>query len=114
MHAGRRLIIGAAAGGSSERVVWLAEWLRRAGFDCVESSDFRCDIWIKLWGNLSTNPISLLTAATLDRIIDEPLVHTLCVRMMEEAKRIGEAIDIPRHRCCRTSSTASLSRSTRC
>ena len=42
----------------------LADWLRRAGFDCVESPNIRHDIWFKLWGNLSTNPISLLTAAT--------------------------------------------------
>ena len=53
------------------------------------------DIWFKLWNNLSTNPISLLTAATLDRIIADPLVHALCIRMMEEAGRIGEAIGIP-------------------
>jgi 2-dehydropantoate 2-reductase len=41
------------------------------------------------------NPISLLTAATLDRIIADPLAHTLCFRMMEEASQIGEAIGIP-------------------
>jgi 2-dehydropantoate 2-reductase len=93
--AGRQMIVGAAVDGSSKRVARLADWLRRSGFDCAESSDIRSDIWFKLWGNLSTNPISLLTAATLDRIIDDPLVHALCVRMMEEARRIGEAIGIP-------------------
>jgi 2-dehydropantoate 2-reductase len=41
------------------------------------------------------NQISLLTAATFDRIIADPLAHTLCFRMMEEAGRIGEAIGIP-------------------
>jgi 2-dehydropantoate 2-reductase len=94
-HAGRRLIIGSAVSRATERVARLADWLRRAGFDCTESADIRRDIWFKLWGNLSTNPISLLTGATLDRIIGEPLVLALCVRMMEEARRIGEAIDIP-------------------
>ena len=77
---------------SSLRVARLAEWLRRAGFDGVESTNIRRDIWFKLWGNLSMNPISLLTAATLDRIIADPLAHKLCFRMMEEAARIGEAI----------------------
>ncbi|HYZ43121.1 MAG TPA: ketopantoate reductase C-terminal domain-containing protein, partial [Stellaceae bacterium] len=80
---------------SSRRVALLAEWLRRSGFDCEESTDIRRDIWFKLWGNLSMNPISLLTAATLDRIIADPLAHDLCFRMMEEASRIGEAIGIP-------------------
>ena len=93
--AGRRLIVGEPDNRSSLRVARLAKWLRRAGFDCVESTDIRRDIWFKLWGNLSMNPISLLTAATLDRIIADPLAHTLCFRMMEEAGRIGEAIGIP-------------------
>ena len=97
--AGRRLIVGEpdnrSSGRSSQRVARLAKWLRRSGFDCVESTDIRRDIWFKLWGNLSMNPISLLTAATLDRIIADPLAHTLCFRMMEEASRIGEAIGIP-------------------
>ena len=61
----------------------LAEWLRRSGFDCVESMDIWRDIWFKLLGNLSMNPISLLTAATLDRIIADPLARALCSRMME-------------------------------
>jgi 2-dehydropantoate 2-reductase len=61
----------------------------------VESTNIRRDIWFKLWDNLSTNPISLLTAATLDRIIALPLARMLCFRMMEEAGRIGEAIGIP-------------------
>jgi 2-dehydropantoate 2-reductase len=93
--AGRRLIVGEPDNRSSRRVARLAKWLRRSGFDCVESTDIRRDIWFKLWGNLSMNPISLLTAATLDRIIADPLAHELCFRMMEEAGRIGEAIGIP-------------------
>ena len=123
--AGRRLIVGEPDNRSSQRVARLAKWLRRAGFDCVESTDIRRDIWFKLWGNLSMNPISLLSAATLDRIIADPLTHKLCFRMMEEAGRIGEAIGIPatmsieemfdgagrsepsRHRCCRMPSMAS-------
>ena len=65
--AGRRLIVGEPDNRSSRRVARLAEWLRRSGFDCAESTDIRRDIWFKLWGNISMNPISLLTAATLDR-----------------------------------------------
>ena len=93
--AGRQLSVGAADDRLDPRVAQLADWLRRAGFDCIESPDIRRDIWFKLWANLSTNPISLLTAATLDRIIADPLVRTLCVKMMEEAQRVGSAIGIP-------------------
>jgi 2-dehydropantoate 2-reductase len=59
--AGRRLIVGEPDNRSSPRVTRLAKWLRRGGFDCMESTDIRRDIWFKLWGNLSMNPISLLT-----------------------------------------------------
>ena len=91
---GHRLIVGEPDGGSTPRLARLAHWLRRAGFHCEESPDIRRDIWLKLWANLSINPISMLTAATSDRIIDDPLVHELCVSMMAEAARIGEAIGI--------------------
>ena len=130
--AGRRLIVGEPDNRSSRRVAQLAKWLRRSGFDCVESVNIQRDIWFKLWGNLSMNPISLLTAATLDRIITDPLAHTLCFRMMEEAGGLAKrsasrrpcrsrkcspepgCSGPPRHRCCRMPSMAGRSRSTRC
>jgi 2-dehydropantoate 2-reductase len=93
-HYGRRLLVGEADNRSTIRLAQLVDWLRRAGFDCEESADIRADIWVKLWGNLSSNPISLLTETTLDRIIDDPLVRDLCIRMMDEAARVGEAIGI--------------------
>jgi 2-dehydropantoate 2-reductase len=93
-HAGRRLLIGAVQERSSDQAKRLGNHLRNAGFDCDVSSDIRRDVWLKLWANLSTNPISLLTTSTLDRIIDDPLVHRLCVCMMEEAAQIGRTIGI--------------------
>ena len=92
---GRQLLVGEPDNQLTPRLARLADWLRRAGFDCRESLDIQRDIWFKLWGNLSMNPISLLTAATSDRIIDDPLVRRLCVSTMEEAARIGAAIGIP-------------------
>jgi 2-dehydropantoate 2-reductase len=92
---GRLLFVGEPDNQLTPRLARLADWLRRAGFDCRENLDIRRDIWFKLWGNLSMNPISLLTAATSDRIIDDPLVRRLCVSMMDEAARIGAAIGIP-------------------
>lgn len=93
-HSGRLLVVGEADNRLTPRLVLLADWLRRAGFDCRESLDIQQDIWLKLWANLSMNPISLLTTATSDRIIDDPLVHRLCASMMEEAARIGAAIGL--------------------
>jgi 2-dehydropantoate 2-reductase len=92
---GRQLLIGEPDHRLTPRLTQLADWLRRASFDCRESPEIQRDIWFKLWGNISLNPISLLTAATADRIIDDPLAHRLCVAMMEEAARLGEAIGVP-------------------
>ena len=92
---GRQLVIGEPDNRLTPRLARLADWLRRAGFDCRESLEIQRDIWFKLWGNLSMNSISMLTEATSDRIIDDPLVRALSVSMMEEAARIGEAIGVP-------------------
>jgi 2-dehydropantoate 2-reductase len=93
-HSGRQLIVGEPDNQLTPRLVRLADRLRRAGFDCRESLDIQRDIWLKLWANLSMNPISLLTTATSDRIIDDPLVRRLCASMMEEAAQIGAAIGV--------------------
>jgi 2-dehydropantoate 2-reductase len=89
---GQGLIIGEPKGGASQRVQGLAALLGGAGFDVTVSPDVRKDIWYKLWGNLSTNPVSALTGATTDRIIADPLVSRFCIDVMAEAKAIGERI----------------------
>ena len=89
-----RLLIGENDNRLTPRLLRLGDWLRRAGFDAVETTDIRREIWLKLWGNLTTNPISLLTEATVDRIVGDPLVETLIRRMMEEAAAIGDAIGV--------------------
>ena len=96
-NSGRQLLVGEPDHQLTPRLAHLADWLRRAGFDCRESLDIQRDIWFKLWGNLSRNPISLLTAATSDRIIDDPLVRRLCVSIMEETAThdIGLLIGVP-------------------
>ena len=93
-NSGRRLFIGEPSNQLTPRLARLGTWLRRAGLDCQESVDIRRDIWLKLWANVSMNPISLLTTATSDRIIDDPLVRRLCASMMEEAAQIGAAIGV--------------------
>jgi 2-dehydropantoate 2-reductase len=92
---GNRLIIGDPAGGESSRTSMLASLLAKAGFDVEASKDIRSDIWYKLWGNMTMNPVSALTGATCDRILDDPLVHRFCLSAMAEAAAIGAKIGCP-------------------
>jgi 2-dehydropantoate 2-reductase len=92
---GNGLIIGEPAGGRSERVARLEALLERAGFAVTVSERIQRDIWFKLWGNMTTNPISALTLATCDRILDDPLVRAYCSALMLEAQAIGAAFGIP-------------------
>jgi 2-dehydropantoate 2-reductase len=89
---GLGLIVGEPSGVVSERVQRVATLLEQAGFDTTLSTEVRKDIWYKLWGNLTTNPVSALTGATTDRIIADPLVSAFCIAAMAEAKAVGERI----------------------
>lgn len=95
---GGRLVLGEPAGGSSPRVQALAQRLKGAGLDAQVSEDVRRDIWLKLLGNACFNPVSLLTGAHTDDMIDSPELHALFVRMVEEllgiGGRIGLALDV--------------------
>ncbi|HEX9491190.1 MAG TPA: 2-dehydropantoate 2-reductase [Stellaceae bacterium] len=92
---GNRLIIGEPAGGASERTTALAKSLARAGFDVPVSPRIQTDIWYKLWGNMTMNPISALTGATSDKILDDPLITAFCLAAMREAAAIGTRIGCP-------------------
>ena len=92
---GRGLIVGEPSGGESERVKRLAGLLQRAGFEATASANVRRDIWYKLWGNMTTNPISAITGATADRILADPLVLAFCHGVMREAAAIGARLGCP-------------------
>jgi len=89
---GQGLIVGEPAGGESARVQTLADTLRAAGFDVTVSGDVRRDIWYKLWGNMTINPVSAITGAPTDRVLDDPLVLAFCSAAMREAAQVGAAI----------------------
>jgi len=89
---GKRLIIGEPDGADSRRVADLAQVLRNAGLDIEVSRSIQTDIWYKLWGNMTMNPVSALTGATCDRILDDPLVSRFCLDVMAEAARVGARI----------------------
>ena len=90
-----RLIFGEPSGTDSERVRWLAGAAARAGIDGRVSHTIRRDVWTKLWGNMSLNPLSALARASTARLLDDAHVHTLCLRMMDEMAAAGERIGLP-------------------
>jgi 2-dehydropantoate 2-reductase len=94
-HFGNGLIVGEPAGGSSDRAQALADLLQRAGLKATVSPQIQKDIWYKLWGNMTVNPVSALTGATTDRILSDELVRSFISSIMLEAKDIGARIGIP-------------------
>lgn len=89
---GQGLIVGEPRGGRSERAQAVVDLLAHAGFDATHSENVRYDIWYKLWGNLTMNPVSAITGATVDRVLADPLVRAFCSAAMQEAAAIGERI----------------------
>lgn len=92
---GDRLILGEPSGQFTSRVQALAHALKDAGFDAPIVGDIQREIWYKLWGNMTTNPISALTLATVDRIVGDPQVREYCLAIMREAAQVGAAIGCP-------------------
>ena len=95
LGSGARLIIGEPDGSDSDRVRTLAALLSDAGLDTFVSLKIQADIWFKLWGNMTMNPISAITSATCDQILGDPLVNRFCLDAMDEAARIGTEIGCP-------------------
>ena len=94
-HFGRGLILGEPSGAASPRLQALAALLSAAGFEASVSAQIQRDIWYKLWGNMTVNPISALTGATTDLILDDPLVRDFISGVMLEAREIGVRLGIP-------------------
>ena len=91
---GNRISLGELDGAESERVRRIADLLRRAGFKARVASDLRSEIWVKLWGNCTFNPISALTHATLAGICRFPPTRALAAQMMREAQTVAEKLGI--------------------
>ena len=94
-HYGAGLIIGEPGHTESPRIRGLASVLESGGFEVTVSSRIHTDVWYKLWGNMTINPVSVLTGATGDRILDDDLVRGFCETAMREAQQIGARIGCP-------------------
>jgi 2-dehydropantoate 2-reductase len=94
-HFGKGLIIGEPSGEKTPRVQALLALLQRAGFDATLSEQIQKDAWYKLWGNMTVNPVSAMTGATTDLILNDELVRGFISAVMLEAREIGARIGIP-------------------
>lgn len=90
-----RIIVGEIHGAASQRLENVVTALRESGLPAVASAAIRQDVWYKLWGNMTMNPISAITRATCDRILDDPLVEGFVLAVMGEAAALGEKIGCP-------------------
>ena len=91
---GDRFPVGELDGTSSARVLRVSECFIRAGFKAPIVDNIRAEIWLKLWGNLTFNPISALSRASLADICQFPLTRTLAAAMMTEAQSIAHKLGI--------------------
>jgi 2-dehydropantoate 2-reductase len=90
---GDRFTLGEPSGEKTERVQTLARTLVRAGLRAPVRR-IRDEIWVKLWGNLSFNPVSALTLETLDVVATDPGTRAVCRAMMLEAQAVGEKLGV--------------------
>jgi len=91
---GNRFSLGEPDGSKSERALALSKALSAAGLKAPVRPKLRDEIWVKLWGNLSFNPISALTHATLDVLCTDPGTRALARAMMVEAQEIAENLGV--------------------
>ena len=91
---GNRFSLGEPSGEISVRAVALSKVLIAAGLKAPVRPRLRDEIWVKLWGNLSFNPISALTHATLDVLCTDPGTRAVARAMMVEAQGVAEALGV--------------------
>ena len=91
---GNRFTLGEIDGSDTPSIRAISDAFKAAGFKAPVSMDIRSEIWLKVWGNLSFNPISALTHATLEDICRYPPTRELAVSMMTEAQAIGEKLGV--------------------
>ena len=91
---GNRFSLAELDNSASPRIQEVSRVFTAAGFKAPVVSDIRAEIWTKLWGNMSFNPISALTGATLAGICAHPQGRALAADMMREAQAVGEKLGI--------------------
>ena len=91
---GNRFMLGEPDGSKTDRVVELAKVLTEAGLKAPVRTKIRDDIWLKLWGNATFNPVSALTHATLEQMATDVDVHALISEMMRECEQVANKLGV--------------------
>ena len=91
---GERFPLGELDGSDSARVQAISACFTKAGFKAPVLDNIRAEIWLKLWGNLTFNPISALCHATLEGICQYPLARGLAADMMREAETVANKLGV--------------------
>ena len=91
---GTRFMLGEPDGSKSDRVLALAKVLTAAGLKAPVRTNIRDDIWLKLWGNATFNPVSALTDATLEQMANDKAVHALIREMMSEVEQVASKLGV--------------------
>lgn len=89
-----RLILGEPSGSDSKRVEAVVRALREGGINAVASNCIRREVWTKLWGNMTMNPLSALTRRGTTGMLSNRYVRELCVRMMEEMQHCAAPLNL--------------------
>jgi 2-dehydropantoate 2-reductase len=92
---GERFILGEPGGAATDRLAKLAAAMAGAGLQVEIDAAIEQAVWVKLWGNMTMNPLSALTGATMDRILDDPQLLRFVCDAMTEAARVGERFGLP-------------------
>ncbi|MFQ5631937.1 MAG: 2-dehydropantoate 2-reductase, partial [bacterium] len=91
---GNRFMLGEPDGSKSERAVALSRAFTSVGLKAPVRPRIRDDIWLKLWGNVSFNPVSVLTLATLEQITGDAGARSVIRDMMVEAQAVAEKLGV--------------------
>jgi 2-dehydropantoate 2-reductase len=91
---GKRFMLGEPDGSKSERVVRLSKTLTAAGLKAPVRTKIRDDIWLKLWGNVSFNPVSVLTLATLQEMTADPGARAVIRSLMLESEAVARKLGV--------------------
>jgi 2-dehydropantoate 2-reductase len=92
---GNKLIFGEAIGGASQRLTEISALFTKAGYEVEVSADIQRDLWYKLWGNMTMNPISAITGVTMDKLLDDEYIRAWCSAIMAEANAVGGQLGVP-------------------
>lgn len=90
----KTLLVGDTSGRNAEITASVADILQKSGFEAPVAEDIRAAAWIKLWGNVHSNPLSVATMGTMEQICTDMRVSDVSRRIMEETEAVANSIGV--------------------